>query len=459
MRTLQRTLGLRDLVFIVVGVVIGSGIFVVPSTVLQQVGGNVNIALTVWLVAGVLSLLGALTFGELGAMQPEAGGLYVFLREAFGPLVGFLFGWTLFFVMGSGSIATLAEAFAGYLSQLMPLSPASSRAASIAMIVVAMSINIAGTRRSSRVQTWTTSFKVLAILAMSALLLIGGSGGSAAAPATAGTASLLSGIGLAMIGVLWAYEGWQYATFLAGETRDPQRTFPRGMAIGTAALVVIYCLANVAYIAALGPAGVMETQGVAAAAVGEILGAGAAKLIALAILVAIFSAANAVVLTASRVFYAMASDGVFFRRLAVVHPTTGTPVFAIASCCLWAMVLSATGTFDQLLTYVVFTGWLFYALGAAAVFVYRRRDPDAHRPFRVPGYPVTPLLFVLSAAAIVINTLIGTPARAAIGLAVVLAGAPAYFIWRTRKLRMTPVSSAIAKPGEASSARPPQRGE
>jgi APA family basic amino acid/polyamine antiporter len=179
----------------------------------------------------------------------------------------------------------------------------------------------------------------------------------------------------------------------------------------------------------------MEAQGVAAAAMAAILGPGAGKLIALAILVSIFSAANAVVLTASRVFYAMARDRVFFRRLAEVHPTTRTPVFAIASCCLWAMLLSVSGTFDQLLTYVVFTGWLFYALGAAAVFVYRRREPDAVRPFRVPGYPITPILFVASAGAIVLNALISTPINAVIGLGVVLAGAPAYLLWRRANAR------------------------
>jgi APA family basic amino acid/polyamine antiporter len=434
--TLQRTLGLRDLSFIVVGVVIGSGIFIVPSTVLRQVGGDVGIALGVWLVAGVLSLLGALTYGELGAMRPEAGGLYVFIREAFGPFVGFLFGWTLFFVIASGSIATLAAAFAGYLAELVPLSPMTSRAASLGMIAIAMLINIASTRSSARVQTWTTSFKFFGLVVMSVLLITaGGSGVTAEAPIRLGAPALLSGIGLAMIGVLWAYEGWQYVTFLAGETRDPQHTFPRGMALGTAALVFVYCLANIAYVAALGPQGVMQAQGVAAAAMGAILGPGAGKLIALAILVSIFSAANAVVLTASRVFYAMARDRVFFRSLAIIHATTRTPVFAIASCCLWAMVLSVSGTFDELLTYVVFTGWIFYALAAAAVFVYRRREPDAVRPFRVPGYPLTPILFVVSAGAIVINTLISTPWNALTGLAVVFAGAPFYALWRRANTR------------------------
>ncbi len=450
MTGLQRTLGLRELSFIVVGAVIGSGIFIVPSTVLTQVGGNVAASLAVWFLAGVLSLLGALTYGELGASRPEAGGLYVFMREAFGPFVGFLYGWTLFFVIGSGSIAALAAAFAGYLAELMPLSPLTSRAASVGMIAIAMSINIAGTRGSAHVQTWTTLFKVSALVVMSALLLaVGRTGGAVTAPSAVASVSLLSGLGLSMIGVLWAYEGWQYATFSAGETRDPQRTFPLGIALGTIVLIFVYCLANVAYVAALGADGVMAAQGVAAAAVSAAFGPAAGSLIAVAILVSIFSAANALVLTASRVFYAMARDRVFFRRLAEIHPTTGTPALAIACCCLWAMVLATTGTFQQLLTYVVFTGWLFYALGAAAVFVFRRREPHAHRPFRVPGYPITPALFVVAAAAIVVNAVVSSTREAMIGIAVVLAGAPAYLMWR----RASNIAGGIAEAVETADTR------
>lgn len=429
MKQLERTLGFRDLTLLVVGAVIGSGIFIVPATVLRQVDGDPTIALIVWLLAGLLSLLGALTYGELAASRPEAGGLYVFLREAFGPFVGFLYGWTLFFVIGSGTVAALAAAFTGYLGQLVPLGPVTRRIAALGMIAVVMLINIRGTRSSARVTNVTTLIKFCALVAMSLLLLAGGPI-EAEAVREPGSPVLFSAVGLAMIGVLWAYEGWQYATFSAGETRDPQRNFPRGIALGTLTLVFVYCLANVAYVRALGPEGVMQSDGVAAAAMGARFGDGAGRAVALAILISIFSAANANVLTSSRVFYAMARDGVFFRRLAFLHPTRGTPALAILVSAGWAMVLAATGTFEQLLTYVVFTGWLFYALGAASIFVFRRREPNAGRAFRVPGYPLTPLLFVGAAVAIVVNTLASTPGRALVGIAVVLAGAPAYRLWR-----------------------------
>lgn len=249
--------------------------------------------------------------------------------------------------------------------------------------------------------------------------------------------SLLSGIGLAMIGVLWAYEGWQYVTFSAGETRDPQRTFPRGIIIGTALLIAIYMLANVAYIAALGTAAAAHSPRIASDAVGVTLGPAAAKLIAATIVLSMFSAANGLTLTAPRVYYAMARDGVFFQRLAAIHPRFGTPAFAVIASSAWAMLLAATGTFTKLLTYVVFTGWIFYALGALSIFSYRRRFPDAPRPFRVPGYPVTPILFVLASAAIVINTLLTQPGIALRGLVVVAIGVPAFYLWQAQRRRRT----------------------
>jgi basic amino acid/polyamine antiporter, APA family len=437
---LPRVLGLRQLTYIVIGTVIGSGIFVVPGVVLRQSGGSIGLALLVWLVGGVLSLLGALTYAELGAMHPQAGGLYIYIRDAFGRFPAFLFGWTLFFVISSGSIATLAVAGASYLGQLVPLGPFTTKLAAVSLIAVIALINVRGTRESARVQDWTTLLKVIGILLMSGLFLLRGKGlgttaGSIWPDST--SVSVLSGFGLAMIGTLWAYEGWQYVTYSAGEARDPQRTFHRGIVLGTAALIAIYLLASIAYLAALGPAGVAGTNRVAADAATALFGPLAGKLIAVMIVVSIFSATNGIVLTVPRAFFAMARDGIFFRRLAEVHPRFGTPAFAILACSLWAMLLAVSGTFEQLLTYVVFIGWIFYALGAWSVFSYRKREPQAPRPFRVPGYPVTPILFVVSAAAIVVNTLFVQPARGAIGLAVVLLGSPAYLAWRRRGTAVT----------------------
>lgn len=433
-RELARVLTARDLVVIVVGTVIGSGIYLVPATVLAQTGGHPGTALLIWTVGGILSLLGALTYAELSAMNPAAGGLYVYVRDAFGRFPAFLFGWTFFFVIGSGSLATLAVAAAGYAEQFVTLGPVGKRAVSVGLIAVVAAINVRGTRQSAGVQGWTTALKVAAILAMSVALLAAGDGLTAGDvrwwPATVDL-SLLSSAGLAMIGVLWAYEGWQYAANSAGEALDPQRTMPRGFLIGTVALVAIYLLANLAYLAALGAAGTARSTRVAAEATAAILGDVAGRTIAAAIIISMFSAANGIALTLPRVFFVMARDGVFFRRLGEVHPRFGTPAHAVLALSGWAVVLAVTGTFEQLITYVIFAGWIFYALVALAVFVFRHTRPDAPRPFRVPGYPWTPALFVAAATALVLNTLVRQPLEALLGLGIVLLGAPAYGLWRS----------------------------
>jgi APA family basic amino acid/polyamine antiporter len=262
-------------------------------------------------------------------------------------------------------------------------------------------------------------------------------------------ASLASSFGVAMLGVLWAYEGWQYGTYSAGETVDPQRDFPRAFLVGLLALIGIYMLANVAYLAALGPVEAARTDRIAATAIAAIVSPGAAMLLAVAIMISIFSATNSTALTAPRVYYAMAQDGLFFKRLAEVHPRFGTPAFAVVAGSLWSATLAVSGTFQQLLEYVVFTGWILYAVGAACVFVYRRRMPDADRPYKVPAYPWTPLLFIAAAAALVGNTIWSQPRRAAFGVGMVLLGLPVYFVWRLRSkqpvvapaVHMTPADS------------------
>lgn len=396
-----------------------------------------------WAVAGVLSWLGALTYAELGAMRPEAGGLYVYIRDAFGPLPAFLYGWTSFLVIASGSIAALAVAFAGYLGQLVPLGGVPAPLISVLVIALLAGLNVRGTRQSANVQNWTTAAKVGGLLLLSLAVLVLGRGGSPAdGLAPLATPSLAAGLGAAMIGVLWAYEGWQYVTFSAGETRDPQRTFPRAIGIATLGLIALYLLANAGYLAALGAAAAARSDTVAADATRAVLGPTAGALVSLLILVSIFSALNGLLLTAPRLYYAMARDGVFFQRLARIHPRFGTPAFAVAAVALWAALLAASGTFVQLLTYVVFAGWIFYALGALSIFVFRRREPGAARPFRVPGYPVTPVLFVAAAALLVLNTILTQPGRAAVGLGAVALGAPAYYAWRAAGRSSTTTASA-----------------
>jgi basic amino acid/polyamine antiporter, APA family len=434
--TLRRTLSLRDLVIIVVGTVIGSGIFLTPGAVLRSTGSP-GIALVVWTVGGVLSLLGALTFAELGAAKPESGGLYAYLRDAFGARVAFLFGWTMFLVIGCGSLATLAAAFPRYLTAFVPLSPAAMRVVSILMIAGVAAVNVRGTRQGAAVQAVGTAVKAGVIVLLSVVLIATGRGAGAAAgvvwwPDELSLATVSAAI-TGMIGVLWAYDGWQYVTYSAGEAVEPQRTFARGIVIGTAVLIVLYVMANVGYLNALGPQGVTTSDRVASDSATLLIGPWAGRAMAAVILVSIASAANGIALTLPRLFYAMARDGVFFERLARVHPRFGTPATAIVGTSLWASVLVLSGTFEQLLTYVVFMMWLWFALAAATIFVFRRREPLAHRPFRTPGYPATPVLFIAAALVIVANTVMTRPVQSLVGVGLALLGVPAYRAWRSRR--------------------------
>jgi APA family basic amino acid/polyamine antiporter len=432
---LVRTLRQGDLVLVVIGTVIGSGIWLVPGTVLRNTAGDPGVALLVWLVGGVCSLLGALTFAELGTSYPDAGGSYTYVREAFGRFPAFLLGWTLFLAVNTGSTATLAVAFANYAGELVPLGAVGRKLLPAIMIVAVSAVNIRGVRHGATVQNWSTAVKVAAILALAIAGLSLGAGGAAAtsrAFSTPLTPGLLSGSGVALLGVLWAYEGWINVTNSAGEALDPQRTFSRGIIAGTAALIALYLLANIGYLATLGPEGVAGSQRVAADAVRVLFGPVAAKLVSVAVLVSVFSAANGLALTGPRMYYAMARDGIFFRALGAVHARFGTPAMAIAAGGAWAVLLTLWGSFEQLLTYVVFASWLFAALAAASVFVLRRRHPEARRPFRVPGYPVTPALYIVAALAIVANTVVARPVQALAGLGIVLLGTPVYFLWKER---------------------------
>jgi APA family basic amino acid/polyamine antiporter len=432
--TLPRILGFRDLVLLTLGSVIGSGIFIVPASVLHSTGGRLGPALLVWIAGGVLSVLGALTYAELAAIKPDAGGIYVYIRDACGSFVAFLYGWALFFVISSASIATLAVAFAGYLGQLMPLGTWSARAVAVGVVVVLTVINVIGTRQSANMQNWTTAIKVGAIVLMSAFMLTAGNGfADAPAFAATGEPSLLLAMGGALIGVMWAYEGWHSITYSAGEAIDPQRTVGRAIVVGTAALIGIYLLANIAYVAALGPERSAQSERIAAEAIEALLGPHAGRLLALVILISIFSAANAAVLTGTRVYFAMARDGIFFERMGEVHPRWQTPAFAVIVSCAWAAVMAACGGFEELLTYVVFAGWIFYALGAASIFHYRRLETRAIPVFQTPGYPWTPLLFVLAAGVLVLNTVILQPGRALVGAALIMLGAPAFWYWRGKR--------------------------
>ncbi len=452
MPQLVKTLRLGDLVLLVIGSVIGSGIFLVPGSVLRQVGHSVGVASLVWIAGGILSLLGALSYGELAAMRPESGGLYVYVRDGFGALPAFLYGWSMFLAIASGTIASLAVAFSTYLAEVIPLGPLGSKIVAIAVIVVITLVNVWGTRQSSDLQNYTTLIKLLLILVISVILLVLGRGYSgipAALWTEPASISLLSRFGLAMIAVLWAYEGWQFVTYCAGETVNPQKDFPRALGASVLFLAGVYLLANFGYLAALGPARAAESDTIAATSIATVLGPSAAKLVALTILISVFSAINSVSLTAPRVFYAMAKDGLFFRKLAEVHPRFQTPAFAITLLGVWSAVLACMGEFQELVNYTMFVAWIFYGLGAASVFAYRRKFPDLPRPYLVPAYPWTPLLFTAAAFALVLNVMVSTPRNAAIGLGIVALGLPAYAMWRNRNRPKTAGAGAAAASAKA----------
>src|SRR3984893_192385 len=442
MPPLIRTLRLADLLFLFIGSVIGSGIFLTPGLILRRVDGSVGLSLLVWLVGGILSLLGALTYAELAAANPEAGGLYCYIRDGFGRAPAFLYGWGLFLVIASGTIAALAHAFTRYLAEILPLSTAASTVVGVGMMAVVTVVNVWGTRKSSDLQNWTTLIKMGMVMILSAVLLSLGHHYADLGPAIATTHhgfSTASNFGLAMIAVLWAYEGWQFGTYSAGEVLKPQKTFPKAFLLGSVFLMVLYLVAVVAYLVALGPAAATLSDAIAADAVGAVLGPGAGKMVAIAILVSTFSATNSVILTAPRVFYAMANDNLFFKKLAQVHPRFQTPAWAIIALGVWSAILSCAGKFAELASGAIFVGWIFYGLGAAAIFPIRRDSKGLPIPYRVPGYPWTPLIFVIVAAAIVWNAVFLAfidPSQfryLALVIVIFLLGLPAYYFWRKKQ--------------------------
>ncbi len=425
---LLRALGPFDAAALVVGTVIGSGIFLVPAEVARAVHST-PLMLAVWAIGGGLTLLGALSLAELGAAMPHAGGIYTYIARAFGPLFGFLCGWMLFTVGTSGSIATLGAALPIYLGAFLPLSAASAKGVAIVAIVVFTMINIAGVRSGALVQNVLTFLKVGGLIGMILVIFLAPSPGvPSSAPVPGGPAGLMA-VGVALVAVLWAYEGWHDVSFAAGEIRDPQRNFPRGIVAGTLTVVLLYLTANLAYLHVLSPSEIAASERVALTAIRKVAGEWGAKFLTAAIVCSILGAMNALVLAGPRAYYQMARDGLFFQRMGQVHARYRTPVPALVLQAVWSCVLVLfIGGFSQLFTYVIFGGWIFYALAVASVVALRRKDPRMERPFRVPGYPWVPLLFVLTAAALVTNTLLTSPRESSIGLAFIALGIPLYFL-------------------------------
>jgi len=428
---LVRALGLWETTAIVIGIMIGSAIFIVPAEITRVMGSS-RAAVWVWAISGVLSLFGALSFAELAAMLPQAGGQYIYLREAYGSLVSFLCGWTFFLAVQSGSIATVAVGFAQYLGDFFPVSPWQQKAAAAAAIVVLTAINYRGVREGGCVQSVLTGLKVGAMVAIVVLgfaLVRGSSGGGATLLAPSGT-HLLSSFGVAMVAALWAYDGWNNGTFAAGEVKNPERTLPLALVLGTAAVIAIYLSLNLVYYHVLTPPEIARSSRVAADAGVRIFGRAGSHFVTLAIIVSMFGSVNGMVLAGARVYYAMAKDGLFFRWCGAVHPKFRTPHLSLVFQSGWAIFLVIFGTYEELFTYVIFVAWVFYALTAFAVIVLRRKKPHLPRPYRVPGYPLVPIIFVLTAVWFIMNTLTEKPLEAGIGSLIVVLGIPVYLLWK-----------------------------
>jgi APA family basic amino acid/polyamine antiporter len=443
---LKRDLGTWGAASIVVGTVIGSGIFLVPRAMINRVG-TVEMVFLVWIVGGLLSLAGALTYSELAAALPEAGGEYAYLREAYGPMWGFLYSWTQMWVAKSGSIATLATAFFYYLANFfpglegvayripLPLGPEGGplelrygQFLAMALILALAWLNYYGVKLGGHVQVTVTVVKVALIFF---IIVVGLGFGQAHASSTSSPAPLtVAGFFAALVAALWAYDGWNNVSMVASEIRNPQRNLPIALIWGTVTVIVIYLLANAAYFYVLSPAEVGGSTRVAAEMMRKILGDGGASAVSVAAMISIFAALNGSILSGSRVPYAAARDGYFFAPVARVNERYHTPGVSILALSVWSALLVLSGKYEQLFTYVIFASWILYGMTTFAVLVLRRKRPDLPRPYRTAGYPFVPIVFVGVAAMLVISTAFDSPRESLMGIGLILLGLPFYFYWK-----------------------------
>jgi len=420
----------------VVGGIIGSGIFMNPAIVAQRVD-SAGATLGVWILGGAVALIGAFCFGELGQRRPRAGGSYVYLREALGPLPAFLYGWALLLVVATGAIAAVAFTFASYAVPLAGLDASFATPLAVLAILLLTAVNYVGVTPAA---ITTNIFTVLKLAALGLLIVVGIFGGEAvvtvpAAQAGDSTGPLALAVASALVPVLFAYGGWQQTNFIAEELREPERNLPRALVLGVGLVVLVYLLANIAYLRTLGHAGLAASPAPAAEVLGARLGQAGGRLIALGIAASTFGFLNLVIMVSPRVYQSVAADGLFFPAFAALHPRHRTPAAAILAQGGWAVVLLLTGTYGQLLDYVVFCDWIFFGLAVVALMVIRRRDAQAGMAdppgaFRVPGWPVTPVLFILASLYVVAGSVSSNPLNALLGLTILAAGVPVYWFWR-----------------------------
>ncbi len=426
MAELDRSLTRLNAIAMVAGTIIGASIFVQPSEIARHLATPGSIML-VWIVCGLLTLAGALVCAELASAFPQTGGVYVFLREAFSPLMGFLWGWAMFWTMHSGIVAAIAVVFARYAAYFFPVGEIGIRAMAVSVIVGLSALNYVGLRAGSRVQTALTIAKVGAIALVVIVAFTVPAPARLSTAVTAAQPASARGFLLAVVAGLFAYGGWHMVTYTAGETIVPSRTIPVALVAGVAIVTASYLALNLAYLAVLPLDEVRSSTRVAADAADAVLGRGGSAALSALVIVSSLGSLTGIVLTGPRVYYSMACDGLAFAWLAHVHPVHRTPSRAIVAQGIWASVLAATGAYRQLFTRVVYTEWIFFALMAAGLFVLRRRA--AYQPsYRTWGHPVVPLVFVAASALIVVHQIAIEPRDALIGLGLVAAGAPIYYL-------------------------------
>lgn len=437
--TFRRALGPFDATMVVVGAIIGAGIFINPSIVATRLPGS-GLVLTAWVLGGAVALVGAFAYAELGALFPRVGGQYAYLRDAYHPLVGFLYGWALLTTIESGALAAVAITFAEYTLRLVGRPEAASTPLAVAAIVVVSAVNYFGVKPGSRV---LNVFVVLKILALGALILAGvfmpfSRPPSAVTTPTLPLVALPLAFGAALVPILFAYGGWQNVNYIAEEIRDAARTLPRALLAGTGLVVIIYVAVNVTYLRTLGASGLAGTLTPAADTAARLLGSFGDTFVAAAIAISTFGFLDLGVLAPTRVYYAMAADGSFLPAVARLHPRFRTPSLAILIQSSWCVILALTGTYGDLLDSVVFADWIFFGLTVSSLFVFRRRSPLRGRPagiFRTPGYPIAPAAFVLIAAGVVVSVIVTAPIRSAIGAALLALGVPVYYAFVRRQHR------------------------
>jgi APA family basic amino acid/polyamine antiporter len=434
---LRRELGVASAALLVVGGIIGSGIFFTPAEVARALPGPTSI-LAVWILGGFVALAGALTYAELGAMLPDAGGPYVYIRHAFGSLPAFLYGWMNLLSIASGAIAAVAMGFAGYLARFVDVAPVGGPIGVAAATITVLSLtNVLGIKPGTALQNILTGAKIaaLAILIVGGFVLWNAVGAPPVVPdAPPPRASTVSGFAAAFVAVLFTIGGWQQMNMVAGEIRDPERTIPRALLIGILVVIAIYLGANAVYLHALGRDGLAASQAVAADAASRLVGPVGATFITVSAMISILGFVNVAILANSRVPYALARDGVFFAAVGQVHPRFQTPHVAILLCGGWALVLllATRGEIGALLSGVVFADWIFFGLGAASVFALRRRMPDARRPYRAWGYPVVPGFFVVAAGFGVLSAFVAAPVTSIMGSAILVVGVAVHRWFVTR---------------------------